>query len=52
LFRQPDVQSVPSFFFGQLGVTEGQLLSIPLLIAGIALILWAWRRPPVAAASR
>ena len=45
LFRQPDVQ------FGYLifGTTMGQLLSIPLLVAGIGLILWAWRQPAAAA---
>ena len=47
LFRQPDAQLGFLFF----GTTMGQLLSIPLLIAGIALILWAWRRPAVAAAA-
>ncbi len=37
LFRQPDAQ-VGFLIFG---TTMGQLLSIPLLLAGIALILWA-----------
>jgi phosphatidylglycerol:prolipoprotein diacylglycerol transferase len=44
LFRQPDVQ----LGFLVFGTTMGQLLSIPLLIAGILLILWAWRRPVAA----
>ena len=45
LFRQPDVH------FGYLifGTTMGQLLSLPLLIAGIGLILWARRQPAAAA---
>jgi phosphatidylglycerol:prolipoprotein diacylglycerol transferase len=47
LFRQPDVQLGFLIF----GTTMGQLLSIPLLIGGIALILWARRRPPVASAA-
>jgi SAM-dependent MidA family methyltransferase len=47
LFRQPDVQLGFLIF----GTTMGQLLSIPLLIGGIALIGWAWRQPPVAAAA-
>lgn len=51
LFRQPDAQSVPSFFFSRLDITEGQLLSIPLLIAGIALVVWARRQPASAAAA-
>ena len=48
LFRQPDVQ----LGFLVFGTTMGQLLSIPLLIAGILLILWAWRRPVAAAGPR
>ncbi len=46
LFRQPDVQ----FGFLMFGTTMGQLLSIPLLGVGIILIVWARRRPPIAAA--
>jgi prolipoprotein diacylglyceryltransferase len=34
------------------GTTMGQLLSIPVLIAGVVLILWAWRRPIATAAPR
>ena len=43
-FRQPDA------FLGYLweGATMGQLLSLPLIVAGVALILWARRRPAVA----
>ena len=41
LFRQPDAQIGFLIF----GTTMGQLLSIPLLLAGIALILWARARP-------
>ena len=37
LFRQPDAQLGYLIF----GTTMGQLLSVPLLIGGIALILWA-----------
>src|SRR3954452_23483081 len=40
LFRQPDAQLGFLIF----GTTMGQLLSVPVLIAGIALILWAWQR--------
>ncbi|HEX5455203.1 MAG TPA: prolipoprotein diacylglyceryl transferase [Stellaceae bacterium] len=43
LFRQPD----PQLGFLMFGLTMGQLLSIPLLIAGIVLIVWARRRPAV-----
>ncbi len=39
LVRQPDPQLV--FIFG--GVTMGQLLSIPMLLAGIALLAWSRR---------
>jgi phosphatidylglycerol:prolipoprotein diacylglycerol transferase len=48
MFRQPDLQ----LGFLVFGTTMGQLLSIPLLIAGIVLIAWARRRPPVAVAPR
>ena len=50
LFRQPDAQ----LGFLVFGTTMGQLLSIPVLIAGIALILWALRRPalPIATPGR
>jgi phosphatidylglycerol:prolipoprotein diacylglycerol transferase len=48
LFRQPDVQ----LGFLVFGMTMGQLLSIPVLLAGILLILWAWRQPVIAAAPR
>jgi phosphatidylglycerol:prolipoprotein diacylglycerol transferase len=45
LFRQPDIQLGFLFF----GTTMGQLLSIPVLVAGAVIILWARRRPPAAA---
>jgi phosphatidylglycerol:prolipoprotein diacylglycerol transferase len=41
LFREPDAQLGFLIF----GTTMGQLLSIPLLIAGILIILWALRVP-------
>ncbi len=41
LFRQPDQQLGYLIF----GTTMGQLLSIPVLIAGIAIILWARQAP-------
>jgi len=41
LFRQPDPQLGYLIF----GATMGQLLSIPLLIAGVAIIFWAQRAP-------
>ena len=40
MFRQPDPQIGYLWF----GTTEGQLLSIPVLIAGVAIIAWARRR--------
>jgi phosphatidylglycerol:prolipoprotein diacylglycerol transferase len=40
-FREPDAQ----LGFLVFGTTMGQLLSIPLLIAGVAIILWAQRAP-------
>jgi phosphatidylglycerol:prolipoprotein diacylglycerol transferase len=47
LFRQPDVQ----LGYLVLGTTMGQLLSIPLLVAGIVLIIWARRQPPIVPAA-
>src|SRR5207245_10276487 len=41
LFRQPDAQLGYLIF----GTTMGQLLSIPLLLGGIAVIWWARREP-------
>jgi phosphatidylglycerol:prolipoprotein diacylglycerol transferase len=41
VFREPDAQLGFLFF----GTTMGQLLSIPVLIAGIVIILWAQRAP-------
>jgi phosphatidylglycerol:prolipoprotein diacylglycerol transferase len=49
LFRQPDVQLGFLFHIGELGVTMGQLLSVPVLLAGAAIVWWKWRAPPVAA---
>jgi phosphatidylglycerol:prolipoprotein diacylglycerol transferase len=48
LFRQPDVQLGFIPIFG-LETTMGQLLSVPLLVIGIILIVWARCQPPVAA---
>jgi phosphatidylglycerol:prolipoprotein diacylglycerol transferase len=44
-FREPDLQL--GFLLG--GVTMGQILSVPLVIAGLALIVYARRRQPVRA---
>ncbi|HVC51604.1 MAG TPA: prolipoprotein diacylglyceryl transferase [Stellaceae bacterium] len=50
LFRQPDEQLGYLFHIGQFGVTMGQLLSIPVLIAGIVIIYWVRQAPePVGA---
>ena len=43
-FRQPDAQLGFLWF----GATMGQLLSLPLLVVGLALILYARRRPATA----
>lgn len=40
LFRQPDAH----LGFLASGLTMGQLLSLPMVLAGLLLILWAWRR--------
>jgi phosphatidylglycerol:prolipoprotein diacylglycerol transferase len=43
-FREPDAHL--GFLFA--GATMGQLLSLPLIAAGIALIAWAYHRPSLA----
>lgn len=48
LFRQPDAQ----LGFLVFGTTMGQLLSIPVLIAGFILIWWARRQPASTAVPR
>jgi phosphatidylglycerol:prolipoprotein diacylglycerol transferase len=48
LFRQPDAQLGYLIF----GTTMGQLLSIPLLVAGIVLILWARQHPSAVPVAR
>lgn len=52
LFRQPDAQLGFLFRLGGLGVTMGQVLSVPVLIAGVWLIARAWGSPAVVAAKR
>jgi phosphatidylglycerol:prolipoprotein diacylglycerol transferase len=42
VFREPDVQL--GFLWG--GVTMGMLLSVPLLLAGVAFIVYALQHPP------
>lgn len=42
-FREPDPQL--GFLWG--GMTMGMLLSVPLMLIGIALIVWASKRPPL-----
>ena len=43
LFREPDPQL--GFLWG--GLTMGMLLSVPMIIAGLILIMLAWRKPPM-----
>ena len=52
LFRQPDVQLGFLFHIGEFGVTMGQLLSIPVLLAGVVIIWWMRREPATAASPR
>lgn len=41
-FREPDAQL--GFLWG--GLTMGMLLSVPMIAAGVLIVLWAMRRPP------
>ena len=43
LFRQPDAQ----LGFLAFGATMGQILSLPMVLGGIGLLVWAARRPPI-----
>jgi phosphatidylglycerol:prolipoprotein diacylglycerol transferase len=43
LFREPDAQL--GFLWG--GMTMGMLLSVPLFIAGLAFIIYAWKHRPL-----
>lgn len=43
-FREPDAQV--GYLAG--GITMGQLLSLPMILAGLALAAWAWRRAKLA----
>ncbi len=45
-FRQPDAH-IGYLAFGW--VTQGQLLSVPMVIGGIGLIIWAYKRAPKSA---
>jgi phosphatidylglycerol:prolipoprotein diacylglycerol transferase len=45
-FREPDIQI--GYLSG--GLTMGMLLSIPMIFAGVAVMIWASRRKPAAAA--
>jgi phosphatidylglycerol:prolipoprotein diacylglycerol transferase len=46
-FRQPDAQLAG--FTATVGLSMGQLLSLPLVLAGVALVVWAQRRQPLPA---
>ena len=46
-FREPDAQL--GYLAG--GITMGQVLSLPMILAGVALAAWAWRRTPLAPVS-
>jgi phosphatidylglycerol:prolipoprotein diacylglycerol transferase len=48
LFREPDAH----IGFLSFGATMGQLLSLPMIVVGLALILYARSRPPVVPAPR
>ena len=52
LFRQPDANlGFEPLGFSIFNMTMGQLLSIPVLVAGVLIIWWARRRPLPAAAN-
>ena len=44
-FREPDAQLAE--FTRATGLSMGQWLSVPLIVAGLVLVVWALRQPPV-----
>lgn len=49
-FREPDSQLAE--FARQTGLSMGQWLSVPLIIAGLVLVVWALRQPPAGSGAR
>ncbi|MXP40407.1 prolipoprotein diacylglyceryl transferase [Altererythrobacter soli] len=49
-YREPDAQLAE--FAMRTGLSMGQWLSIPLILAGIGVALWALRRPPLAGGTK
>jgi phosphatidylglycerol:prolipoprotein diacylglycerol transferase len=49
-FREPDEQ-LRQFAYDT-GLSMGQWLSIPLILAGLAVVVWALRRPPLAGGAK
>ncbi|WP_228242363.1 prolipoprotein diacylglyceryl transferase [Porphyrobacter sp. GA68] len=49
-FREPDSQLAE--FTRQTGLSMGQWLSAPLIIAGLVLVVWALRQPPAGSGAR
>ena len=49
-FRNPDQQL--TWLVEQTGLSMGQWLTIPMILFGLALVIWALRRPPIAAGTR
>ena len=49
-FREPDEQLAD--FAIRSGLSMGQWLSIPLILVGIGVTVWALRRPPLAAGTK
>jgi len=45
-FREPDAQL--AYRVAETGLSQGQWLTIPLFLAGLALVVWALRRPELA----
>jgi phosphatidylglycerol:prolipoprotein diacylglycerol transferase len=48
-FREPDVQLK---FVAFDWLTQGQLLSIPMILAGLGLMWWAYKHNPVTVAAK
>jgi phosphatidylglycerol:prolipoprotein diacylglycerol transferase len=45
-YREPDAELAHRVI--ETGLSQGQWLTIPLMLAGLALVVWALRRPELA----
>ena len=49
-YREPDAQLASRVV--ETGLSQGQWLTIPLILVGVALVIWSLRRPPLASGAK